>query len=82
VTATHRDRSRQKNFQLIVITHDKEFVDMLGQAGYTEHYFKVSKEVGYASRVSGCALCECLFPLQGVLPHLKTPAVWYGALRK
>ena len=55
---------------------------MLGQAGYTEHYFKVSKEVGYASRVSGCVLCECVLCLQGVLPHLKTPAVWYGTLRK
>ena len=43
----YRDRSSQKNFQLIVITHDTEFVDVLGQAGYTEHYFKVSKEVGW-----------------------------------
>ncbi|CAI7993402.1 DNA repair protein RAD50 [Geodia barretti] len=46
-----KDRSSQKNFQLIVITHDTEFVDVLGQAGYTEHYFKVSKEVGETSRI-------------------------------
>ena len=43
----YRERRSQKNFQLIVITHDMEFIDMLGQAGYTEHYYKVSKEVGY-----------------------------------
>ena len=42
-----RDRSTQKNFQLIVITHDTEFVDVLGHGGYTEYYYKVSKELGY-----------------------------------
>lgn len=47
-----RDRSSQKNFQLIVITHDMEFVDVLGQAGYTEYYYKVSKEVGYVAELS------------------------------
>ena len=46
VYCNSRDRSSQKNFQLIVITHDMEFVDVLGQAGYTEYYYKVSKEVG------------------------------------
>lgn len=49
VSHVSRDRSSQKNFQLIVITHDMEFVDVLGQAGYTEYYYKVSKEVGYAN---------------------------------
>lgn len=46
-----RDRSTQKNFQLIVITHDMEFVDVLGQAGYTEYYYKVSKEIGYVTEL-------------------------------
>lgn len=46
-----RDRSNQKNFQLIVITHDMEFVDVLGQPGYTEYYYKVSKEVGYVEEL-------------------------------
>ena len=52
-----RDRSTQKNFQLIVITHDMEFVDVLGQAGYTEHYYKVSKEVGYVEVCGLLILC-------------------------
>ena len=68
-----RDRSTQKNFQLIVITHDMEFVDVLGQAGYTEHYYKVSKEVGY---VEVCGLlilctfcCTCLYILLTTLQN-------------
>ena len=39
---------------MIVITHDKGFVDMLGQAGYTEYYFEVSKQVGYV------CVCVCV----------------------
>lgn len=57
-----KDRSSQKNFQLIVITHDMEFVDVLGQAGYTEYYYKVSKEVGDTSRIRK-------LPLSGGIEH-------------
>ena len=41
------ERSKnQKNFQLIIITHDEAFVELLGHTGYTDCYFKVSKGVG------------------------------------
>eukprot|EP00339_Tiarina_fusa_P027742 CAMPEP_0117066372 /NCGR_PEP_ID=MMETSP0472-20121206/46423_1 /TAXON_ID=693140 ORGANISM="Tiarina fusus, Strain LIS" /NCGR_SAMPLE_ID=MMETSP0472 /ASSEMBLY_ACC=CAM_ASM_000603 /LENGTH=144 /DNA_ID=CAMNT_0004787417 /DNA_START=21 /DNA_END=452 /DNA_ORIENTATION=+ len=32
-------RSRQGNFQLIVITHDEEFVQLLGRSERAEHYW-------------------------------------------
>ncbi|KAK2176751.1 hypothetical protein NP493_643g05007 [Ridgeia piscesae] len=36
-------RSRQCNFQLVVITHDEDFVELLGKSDYVEHFYKVSK---------------------------------------
>ena len=43
-----RDRSKnQKNFQLIIISHDQAFVDVMSRSGYAECYYKVSKGVGY-----------------------------------
>ena len=79
----YRDRSSQKNFRLIVITHDMEFVDVLGQAGYTEHYFKVSKEVGYSSTLTitlVCVICCYYISLQGNLSYQETAIVRHGAL--
>ncbi|KAJ3619195.1 hypothetical protein Zmor_008727 [Zophobas morio] len=38
------NRRAQRNFQLIVITHDDEFVNYLGQADYVEHYYRVTKD--------------------------------------
>ena len=43
----HRARSEhQKNFQLIIITHDEAFVELLGHSGYTECFYKVTKSFG------------------------------------
>jgi DNA repair protein RAD50 len=46
-------RSKQKNFQMILITHDEEFVSMMKSelqchSGFTmpEHYFRVYREQG------------------------------------
>ena len=41
-----RARSGQRNFQLIVITHDMAFIELLSRSGYTDCYYRVSKEVG------------------------------------
>jgi DNA repair protein RAD50 len=45
------DRARQSNFQLVVITHDEEFIatlrtEMAAQAGASmpEHYWRISRE--------------------------------------
>ena len=46
-----RNRKQQSNFQLIVITHDEEFIatlrtEMAAQAGASmpEHYWRISRE--------------------------------------
>ncbi len=36
----------QKNFQLIIITHDEAFVELLGHTGYTDCFYRVTKNVG------------------------------------
>ena len=36
----------QKNFQLIIITHDEAFVELLGHAGYTDCFYRVTKSFG------------------------------------
>ena len=41
-----RSRKQQANFQLIVITHDEEFVQLVGRSENTSHYFNVEKKFG------------------------------------
>ena len=43
---TYRERQHQKNFQLIIITHDMNFVEMLGRSEFVEDYYLVMKEIG------------------------------------
>ena len=38
-----KERRVQKNFQLIVITHDSEFVDMLGRSQFVDDFYEVTK---------------------------------------
>eukprot|EP01105_Mastigella_eilhardi_P026007 TRINITY_DN7299_c0_g1_i1.p1 TRINITY_DN7299_c0_g1~~TRINITY_DN7299_c0_g1_i1.p1 ORF type:complete len:1310 (-),score=417.85 TRINITY_DN7299_c0_g1_i1:141-4070(-) len=38
-------RKDQSNFQLIIITHDEEFVQMLGRCQLTDHFWRVSKDL-------------------------------------
>mmetsp|Transcript_38329 Transcript_38329/g.96427 ORF Transcript_38329/g.96427 Transcript_38329/m.96427 type:complete len:86 (+) Transcript_38329:218-475(+) len=37
-------RAGQNNFQLIIITHDEEFVQLLGRSNYTDCYWRVCKD--------------------------------------
>eukprot|EP00731_Ephydatia_muelleri_P020288 Em0013g15a len=46
-----RDRSKQKNFQLIVISHDEPFLELLSHSEYTEFYYRVSKPVNETSKI-------------------------------
>ena len=57
------NRAAQRNFQLVTITHDEEFVNIMKrelstQTGFSmpEHYFQVSREEGrdglYYSKIS------------------------------
>ena len=48
-----KDRSKQKNFQLIIITHDEDFLDMLGRSEYLNEFYRVKKdENGYVTEVA------------------------------
>lgn len=38
-----KSRQKQRNFQLLVITHDEDFVELLGRSDYVDSFFKVSK---------------------------------------
>ncbi|KAG0182787.1 DNA repair protein rad50 [Apophysomyces sp. BC1034] len=44
-----QSRQGQRNFQLIVITHDEKFVEYLAHAGTVEQYYRVSKNERYHS---------------------------------
>jgi DNA repair protein RAD50 len=38
------DRKGQENFQLIVITHDERFAQLIGQRQHAERYYRISKD--------------------------------------
>ena len=42
-----RTRQQQRNFQLVVITHDEEFVQNLGRADFVDYYFRIYKDDRY-----------------------------------
>eukprot|EP00111_Clytia_hemisphaerica_P021776 TCONS_00064034-protein len=44
-------RRQQKNFQLVIITHDEDFVQALGRSDYVENYFKVYKNETQHSKI-------------------------------
>ena len=46
-----RDRSQQRNFQLIVITHDEKFAQMIGRRTFCEHYWYVHKDENQHSKI-------------------------------
>ncbi|GKV28642.1 hypothetical protein SLEP1_g37667 [Rubroshorea leprosula] len=47
------DRKGQENFQLIVITHDERFAQMIGQRQHAEKYYRVAKDDHQHSIIEG-----------------------------
>eukprot|EP00850_Spirogloea_muscicola_P018610 SM000172S03083 [mRNA] locus=s172:238718:247159:+ [translate_table: standard] len=45
------DRKGQENFQLIVITHDEHFAQMIGQRQHAEQYYRIAKDDHQNSRI-------------------------------
>lgn len=45
-------RRSQKNFQLIVITHDEEFLRMMGCSDYCDYYYRVSRNEHQKSEIT------------------------------
>ena len=44
-------RRHQKNFQLIVITHDEKFLGHMNAAAFTDHFFKVKRDDRQKSQI-------------------------------
>jgi len=43
------NRKQQSNFQLVIITHDEEFVQLIGRSEHADYYWRVSKDTkGYS----------------------------------
>uniref|UniRef100_A0A3Q3FJ57 RAD50 homolog, double strand break repair protein n=1 Tax=Kryptolebias marmoratus TaxID=37003 RepID=A0A3Q3FJ57_KRYMA len=49
-----KSRSRQRNFQLLVITHDEDFVELLGRSSYIEHFYRIRKNQDQNSEIIKC----------------------------
>lgn len=44
-------RREQRNFQLIVITHDEKFLTHMNAAAYTDHFFRISRNERQKSQI-------------------------------
>ncbi|KAF7697443.1 DNA repair protein RAD50 [Silurus meridionalis] len=51
-----KSRSRQRNFQLLIITHDEDFVELLGRSNYVEHFYRIKKNQDLCSEISKCSI--------------------------
>lgn len=46
-----QERMSQKNFMFIIITHDREFIESLGQIDKVTHFYEVSRNDEGKSRI-------------------------------
>uniref|UniRef100_A0AAY4AU31 Zinc-hook domain-containing protein n=1 Tax=Denticeps clupeoides TaxID=299321 RepID=A0AAY4AU31_9TELE len=51
-----KSRSRQRNFQLLIITHDEDFVELLGRSNYVEHFYRIKKNIDQCSEITRCSI--------------------------
>lgn len=51
-----KSRSRQRNFQLLIITHDEDFVELLGRSSYIEHFYRIRKNQDQNSEITKCSI--------------------------
>ncbi|XP_076025072.1 DNA repair protein RAD50 [Genypterus blacodes] len=51
-----KSRSRQRNFQLLIITHDEDFVELLGRSSYVEHFYRIGKNQDQNSEITKCSI--------------------------
>ncbi|KAL7669136.1 hypothetical protein ACOME3_009804 [Neoechinorhynchus agilis] len=49
-------RRAQKNFQLIIITHDEDFVQILGRSQYVEEFYRIQKSCKNTSTIHRCTV--------------------------
>ncbi|NXI12733.1 RAD50 protein, partial [Irena cyanogastra] len=51
-----KSRLHQRNFQLLVITHDEDFVELLGRSEYVETFYRIKKNVDQCSEIMKCSV--------------------------
>ncbi|KAM9288411.1 DNA repair protein RAD50 [Morus bassanus] len=51
-----KSRSQQRNFQLLVITHDEDFVELLGRSEYVETFYRIKKNIEQCSEIMKCSV--------------------------
>lgn len=51
-----KSRSSQRNFQLLVITHDEDFVELLGRSEYVENFYRIKKNMDQCSEIIKCSV--------------------------
>lgn len=61
LAALCKERKRQQNFQLIIITHDEEFVRILGRSGIADQFYALTKEP--LERNNRCRAGACMQPI-------------------
>eukprot|EP01126_Amoeba_proteus_P064207 TRINITY_DN8957_c0_g1_i6.p1 TRINITY_DN8957_c0_g1~~TRINITY_DN8957_c0_g1_i6.p1 ORF type:complete len:171 (+),score=39.76 TRINITY_DN8957_c0_g1_i6:456-968(+) len=52
------NRKRQQHFQLVIITHDEEFVQMLGRSEHADFYYRVTKDQNSYSSIERHKILE------------------------
>lgn len=51
-----KSRSQQRNFQLLIITHDEDFVELLGRSEYVESFYRIKKNIDQCSEIVKCSV--------------------------
>ncbi|NWT01669.1 RAD50 protein, partial [Mionectes macconnelli] len=51
-----KSRFQQRNFQLLVITHDEDFVELLGRSKYVETFYRIRKDTNQHSEIMKCSV--------------------------
>ncbi|XP_061473042.1 DNA repair protein RAD50 [Rhineura floridana] len=51
-----KSRSQQRNFQLLVITHDEDFVELLSRSEYVEKFYRIKKNLDQCSEIVRCSV--------------------------
>ncbi|NWV41536.1 RAD50 protein, partial [Grantiella picta] len=51
-----KSRLHQRNFQLLVITHDEDFVELLGRSEYVEAFYRIKKNIDQCSEIMKCSV--------------------------
>ncbi|EGW03006.1 DNA repair protein RAD50 [Cricetulus griseus] len=79
-----KSRSQQRNFQLLVITHDEDFVELLGRSEYVEKFYRAplcnGSMVWSVDLTAGgfCAALDSLTNISSCKPIYKTQRILNG----